>query len=218
MLLAVSATNLGYDEDEWKAHGSAPDRPEGPPDNLVLVVENYLEGKPDSSLFFFTQTICIVIMIGVSILEIRHIFLWWHLTKTKSKVGVFQCDRSYNIILDARYHQCGSDPSYDLCQAEFDKLNDEEKKNYKRIPIDRIIPSLLTVVRSRWFSMPVAVGQYIVIPVLTTEVSVLLILESANVLDCIKDTVVSDIYIKTKGCMHARVVALSFSTSSRDHR
>ena len=39
-----------------------------------------------------------------------------------------------------------------------------------------------------------ALLQYIVIPVFTIEVSLLLILESENVVDCIKDTIVSDMY------------------------
>jgi hypothetical protein len=192
----TAATNLGYDEDEWKAHGSAPDRPEGPPDNLVLVVENYLEGESENSLFFFTQVICIVIMVAVSIHEIRHVFLWWHQTKTKSEDRVFKCDRSYQVISDERYHKRRSNPSYDLCKAEFDKLKDEEKEDYEKIPKKR--QSYWTVIRS--YSGTVVLLQYIVIPVLTMEVSALLILESANVLDCIKDTVVSFIYKR----LHAR--------------
>ena len=149
----TAATNLGYDEDEWKAHGSAPDRREGPPDNLVLVVENYLEGEPYTSLFFFTQTICIVIMIAVSILEIRHIFLWWHQTKSKSKIetkskstskfqfckskiGTWTCDRSSEIILRTRYNLRGSTPSYNLCQAEYDQLNSDAKKYFEAIPVN----------------------------------------------------------------------------------
>jgi hypothetical protein len=132
----TAATNLGYDEDEWKAHGSAPDRREGPPDNLVLVVENYLEGEPYTSLFFFTQTICIVIMIAVSILEIRHIFLWWHQTKSKSKIETWTCDRSSEIILRTRYNLRGSTPSYNLCQAEYDQLNSDAKKYFEAIPVN----------------------------------------------------------------------------------
>jgi hypothetical protein len=217
----TAATNLGYDEDEWKAHGSAPDRPEGPPDNLVLVIENYLEGQPQSSFFFFTQTICIVIMIAVSIGEIRHIFLWWHLTKMNSKIGIFACARSSEIILGTRYHQIGSSPPYNLCEAEYSKLNSDEKSQYEAIPEGYSLLSeigqgiFLSILRvlARSISGIVAVMQYVVIPVLTMEVSVLLILESANVLDCIKDTVVSDIY---KRRTHARVVVLPFLTSSRD--
>jgi hypothetical protein len=210
----TAATNLGYDEDDWNAHASAPDRPEGPPDNLVLVVENYLEGEPYTSLFFFTQVICIIIMIAVSILEIRHIFLWWHLTKSNSKIETWTCDRSSEIILKTRYHQRGSSPSYNLCKAEYDKLNSDEKKQYEAIPVNfsvydsnencfscwskaelaAALSHLLKAIWSRGTSATVAVLHYIVIPVFTMEVSVLLILESANVLDCIKDTIVSDIY------------------------
>ena len=45
------------------------------------------------------------------------------------------CDRSgmYPIV-GMRYNLRGESPSYDLCQAEFDKLPDEEKRLYDAIP------------------------------------------------------------------------------------
>ncbi len=135
----TAATNLGYDEDEWNAHGLAPDRPEGPPDNLVLVVENYLEGEAYYNLFLFTQMICSIIMVATSMIEIRHIFTWWQLTQTSKNTRNF-----WSLFLSPR-----------------------------------------------WCAGPGALLQYVVIPVFTIEVSLLLILESANVLDCIKDTIVS---------------------------
>jgi hypothetical protein len=139
----TAATNLGYDEDEWNAHALAPRRPEGPHDNLVLVVENYLEGEAYYSLFLFTQMICSLIMVATSMIEIRHIFTWWHLTRPRNN-------------------------------------------NWQGI-----LPTLLS---SRWMSAIAALLQYVVIPVFTIEVSLLLILESENVVDCIKDTIVSDVY------------------------
>ena len=44
------------------------------------------------------------------------------------------CDRSgmYPIV-GMRYNLRGESPSYDLCQAEFDKLPDEEKAKYEKI-------------------------------------------------------------------------------------
>ena len=145
----TAATNLGYDEDEWNAHSLAPKRPAGPPDNLVLVVENYLEGEAYYSLFLFTQMICSLIMIAMSMIEIRHIFTWWHLSKKSNK----------NKWL-----------------------------------------GLASVLSPRSSSVIAALLQYVVIPVFTIEVSLLLILESANVVDCIKDTIVSDMYKR----LHAR--------------
>jgi hypothetical protein len=147
-----AATNLGYDEDEWNAHALAPRRPEGPPDNLVLVVENYLEGEAYYSLFLYTQMICSLIMIATSMIEIRHIFAWWSLTTPRPSgkrtfLGWIQTTLSLKTLLSPRLHSA--------------------------------IAALL---------------QYIVIPVFTIEVSLLLILESANVVDCIKDTIVSDMY------------------------
>ena len=84
----TSATNLGYDEDNCKEHGLAPARPAGPPDNLVLVVENYLEGEAYYSLFVFTQMICSLIMIAIIMLEIRHIFTWRNLNKKRKEKKV----------------------------------------------------------------------------------------------------------------------------------
>jgi hypothetical protein len=147
-----AATNLGYDEDEWNAHALAPRRPEGPPDNLVLVVENYLEGEAYYSLFLFTQMICSLIMIATSMIEIRHIFMWWNLTTSRSSGQ----QTMMGWILTAL--------------------------------------SLKTLLSSRFMSASAALLQYLVIPIFTIEVSLLLILESANVVDCIKDTIVSDMY------------------------
>jgi len=45
------------------------------------------------------------------------------------------CDRSgKNPIVGMRFHLRGSEPSYDLCQAEYDKLDDAEKGLYEAIP------------------------------------------------------------------------------------
>jgi hypothetical protein len=159
----TAATNLGYDEDEWNAHSLAPKRPPGPPDNLVLVVENYLEGEAYYSLFLFTQMICSLIMIAMSMVEIRHIFTWWHLTRKSNK----------NKWLD-----------------------------------------LSTVVSPRSSSVIAALLQYVVIPVFTIEVSLLLILESENVVDCIKDTIVSDICKRLDA--HTRI-CVALLNLSRDH-
>ena len=156
----TGATNLGYDEDEWNAHGLAPDRPEGPPDNLVLVVENYLEGEAYYNQFLFTQMSCTIIMIATSMIEIKHIFTWWQLTQRRKKF----------------------------------------KKNSPTTwqEINRNFWSC--ILSPRWYSGFAAVLQYVVIPIFTIEVSLLLILESANVLDCIKDTIVRDMCTK----LHAR--------------
>ena len=44
------------------------------------------------------------------------------------------CDRSgMNLIVGMRFHLRGSEPSYDLCQAEYDKLDDAEKGQYDAI-------------------------------------------------------------------------------------
>jgi hypothetical protein len=64
--------------------------------------------------------------------------------------------------------------------------------------IKRIFWSLF--LSPRWYSTFPAVLQYVTIPIFTIEVSLLLILESANVLDCIKDTIVRDMCTK----LHAR--------------
>merc|ERR1719240_393151 len=43
------------------------------------------------------------------------------------------CDRSgMSPIVGPRFHLCGR--NYDLCQAEFDKLDDEQKKAFERVP------------------------------------------------------------------------------------
>jgi hypothetical protein len=54
-----------------------------PPDNLVLSMENYLEGEAYFSTYFWTQVICSLIMVSVSMIEIRHIFLWTELAHFK---------------------------------------------------------------------------------------------------------------------------------------
>ena len=74
-----AATQLGYDAQEWDRHRANPTS--APPDNLVLEMENYLEGEAYWSSFFWTQIVCVMIMISVSLIEIRHIFLWYHLTR-----------------------------------------------------------------------------------------------------------------------------------------
>ena len=44
------------------------------------------------------------------------------------------CDKSGQYpIVGWRFKLKGSDPSYDLCEAEFDKLPDAEKANYEKI-------------------------------------------------------------------------------------
>jgi len=127
-----AATNLGYDEDEWDAHAADPTRASGPPDNLVLYVENYVEGEAYYNLFYYTQIICAIIMIAVSTVEMRNIFLWWRLTTGMKNSRVFMVLRLVSFLAGA--------------------------------------------------------FQYIVIPVFTIQVSLLLILESGNILDVIKDT------------------------------
>jgi len=42
------------------------------------------------------------------------------------------CDKSGNIIVGMRYHLPGHD--YDLCEAEYNKLSDDEKQRFKPIP------------------------------------------------------------------------------------
>jgi len=154
-----AATNLGYDEDEWNDHGINPTRGSGPPDNLVLVVENYLEGEAYYNLFFFTQIICGIIMVAVSLVEIKNIFLWWKLSEgpKTSKKWFFQTNSGVLRMLSGLGAVC----------------------------------------------------QYVVVPVFTIEVSLLLILESANSVDVIKDTLVSDIYTR----LHARTPAYLFCPS-----
>jgi len=45
------------------------------------------------------------------------------------------CDRSgMNPIVGMRFNLRGSEPSYDLCQAEYDELDDAEKDLYEAIP------------------------------------------------------------------------------------
>jgi hypothetical protein len=43
------------------------------------------------------------------------------------------CDETMNPIAGYRYTRRGSSPSYDLCQAEFDKLSSEEQVNFERV-------------------------------------------------------------------------------------
>ncbi len=182
----MAATNLGYDEDEWNAHGLAPDRPEGPPDNLVLVVENYLEGEAYYNLFFFTQIFCSFIMIATSMIEIRHIFTWWHLTQGRKNTN-----RKFRSLFlsPARTWQEIKRSFRSLCRSPATTWQ-EIKRNFWSL-----------LLSPRWYSGFAAVLQYVVIPIFTIEVSLLLILESANVLDCIKDTIVRDTH-KT-ACTHA---------------
>jgi hypothetical protein len=72
--LLSAATALGYDQKEWDRHRSAP--LSLPPDNLVLGMENYLEGEAYFSTYFWTQIICSLVVVSVSLIEIRHIFVW----------------------------------------------------------------------------------------------------------------------------------------------
>ena len=58
--LLTAATALGYDKEEWDRHRSAP--LSLPPDNLVLGMENYLEGEAYFSTYFWTQVICTYII------------------------------------------------------------------------------------------------------------------------------------------------------------
>ena len=43
------------------------------------------------------------------------------------------CDRTLNPITGYRYTRAGSNPSYDLCQAEFEKLSPAEAENFERL-------------------------------------------------------------------------------------
>ena len=43
------------------------------------------------------------------------------------------CDETMNVISGYRYTRIGSSPSYDLCQAEFDKLPAEEQAGFERL-------------------------------------------------------------------------------------
>ena len=43
------------------------------------------------------------------------------------------CDKTMNPIVGYRYTQRGSNPSYDLCQSEYDKLTPTEKLRFERI-------------------------------------------------------------------------------------
>ena len=43
------------------------------------------------------------------------------------------CDRTLNPIVGYRYTRAGSRPSYDLCQAEYDKLSPEEQRSFERL-------------------------------------------------------------------------------------
>ena len=46
----------------------------------------------------------------------------------------FSCDKSGQCpIVGWRFKLRGSSPSYDLCEAEFNKLPDAEKANYEKI-------------------------------------------------------------------------------------
>jgi hypothetical protein len=160
--LFTAATNLGYDSDEWTRHSKEPKRKSGPPDNLVLDLENYLEGEAYFSSFFWTQVCCIVIMICVSMPEIRNVVLWAELLPPACGPEI----QWWNLCSYWRWY------SWLFTCKEF-------LKNSKDV--------IRTVV-VRWGSMAIAVGSYVVIPVLLVLVSLLLILESGSVLDVIKDT------------------------------
>jgi hypothetical protein len=61
--LLTAATALGYDQEDWDRHRADPLSP--PPDNLVLGMENYLEGSAYFSTYFWAQIICSYIMVAV---------------------------------------------------------------------------------------------------------------------------------------------------------
>ena len=44
------------------------------------------------------------------------------------------CDKTLNPITGFRYTKVGSVPSYDLCQAEYDKLSTAEQSQFQRLP------------------------------------------------------------------------------------
>ncbi len=163
--LFTAASNLGYDQDEWNSHSKDPKRTSGPPDNLVLDVENYLEGEAYLGTFWWTQVCCILIMICVSLPEIRNLILWGSmLPKPKGPTT-----ESFNPLTIVK--------TWGRWLYWF----------YKRNPSDNFKDLVKT-----WFvrlgSMAIALGSYVVIPVLLVMVSILLILESGSVLDVIKDT------------------------------
>ncbi len=60
--LLTAATALGYDQEEWDRHRADP--LSLPPDNLVLGMENYLEGPAYFSTYFLTQIICSYVMVA----------------------------------------------------------------------------------------------------------------------------------------------------------
>lgn len=43
------------------------------------------------------------------------------------------CDKTMNPIVGYRYTRKGSNPSFDLCQAEYDKLSESEQQRFERI-------------------------------------------------------------------------------------
>jgi hypothetical protein len=161
--LFTAATNLGYDTDEWKKHSQEPKRKSGPPDNLVLDLENYLEGESYFGSYFWTQVCCIVIMICVSMPEIRNVVLWAELLPPARGPDT----QWYNL-----------ESWWTWLKWLFASCQDFSKNT----------KDVIRTVVIRWGSMLIAIGSYVVIPVLLVMVSVLLILESGSVLDVIKDT------------------------------
>ena len=66
------------------------------------------------------------------------------------------CDKTFNPITGYRYTRAGSQPSYDLCQAEFDKLSTQEQQRFERVAPQltprRAVVALLAGAASLWFA------------------------------------------------------------------
>ena len=65
------------------------------------------------------------------------------------------CDKTLNPIVGYRYTRRGSEPTYDLCQAEYDKLAAAERGRYDRIdpqvtPRRALIGAGVLVVLATW--------------------------------------------------------------------
>jgi len=218
-----AATQLGYDQEEWDRHRADPTS--APPDNLVLEMENYLEGEAYWSSFFWTQIVCAMIMISVSLIEIRHIFLWYHLTRGPRSFWpiVLVKPKKPDHVQPGKWHKppncpncCGpmiksiTNPKASLfwscdcdrrkcsnwfhysqrwqCSASTCRKNICFKCSPGPEPIHFKWVGFTTAFWVRFWSFFLSVLSYVVIPVLVIEVSLLLILESANSLDVIKDT------------------------------